>query len=261
MHFCIAEFSGLTWPYKVGWRTGNYGRSTYPLQAVTAEISHIDGFSLMVTFTINPEAWFRCLTTCGYAKVEVEELYFPRAFGRNRGRWNCRSVNFVDVLAMFQTEGVDDLKIQVPVPKSLKDKDEDEGSTQSQKVRKNSLFSTWNSRFIRSIFLGWVVFFTVKVSNPNWYLRFWDTIRCKMKSNLHFMRYEWCIWRVLRYCPWVMVWQSHSRPIQWSTKSKFCELKDAVRLCVFTFPESNIALGKWCLEDYFSSGKAYFQGC
>ena len=40
------------------------------------------------------------------------------------------------------SEGVDDLKIQVPVPKSLKDKDEDEGSTQSQKVRKNSLFST-----------------------------------------------------------------------------------------------------------------------
>ena len=80
MHFCIAEFSGLTWPYKVGWRTGNYGRSTYPLQAVTAEISYIlTAISLMVTFTINPEAWLSCLTTCGgYAKVEVEELYIFR---------------------------------------------------------------------------------------------------------------------------------------------------------------------------------------
>lgn len=240
----------------------------------------------MVTFTINPEAWFRCLTTCGgYAKVEVEELYFPRAWtgeivgGEMSFCKFCGCFGDVsDMLPSFVVNSNTKLKkkkswqkvcsVKVLMiwrskchTKSLKDKDEDEGSTQSQKVRKNSLFSTWNSRFIRSIFLGWVVFFTVKVSNPNWYLRFWDTIRCKMKSNLHFMRYEWCIWRVLRYCPWVMVWQSHSRPIQWSTKSKFCELKDAVCLCVFTFPESNIALGKWCLEDYFSSGKAYFQGC
>ena len=72
----------------------------------------------------------------------MEELYFLSGFRAKSWEVKCRSVNFVDVLAMFQTEGVDDLKIQVPVPKSLKDKDEDEGSTQSQKVRKNSLFST-----------------------------------------------------------------------------------------------------------------------
>ena len=211
----------------------------------------------------NPEAWFRCLTTCGwYAQVEVEEL--PLSFGLS-GEIVGGEMSFCKFCGCFGH--VSDRRcwwFEDPsaCPKGLfKDKDEDEGSTQSQKVRKNSLFSTWNSRFIRSIF---------------WHELFFSLWRCLIRTGISDFEilsdakwnqtYISCATNGVfeGYCGIVLgSWCDKVIPVQ-SNEARnlnFVSWK-MLYVCVYlpslkvTSPLEN---GAW--KTYFSSGKAYFQGC